>query len=267
MPLLRVENLTTCFPPRKPFFHRSAPRVTAVDDVSFEIEEGTTVGLIGDRGCGKTALALTLAKLIPASSGRVLYDDAGRDILKLSQKAFRPLRREIQILFQDSLASLNPFATIDAVLEEAIDLSAGESSPKRKQEFREVLLERMSLPPDIGRLLPRELAHGQAERVALARALVPRPRLLLVDDTLHGLDLRKQRQLVDLLVSLRAELGFSLLFACHDFHFLMHMADHVLVMSRGRILESAPLDQIVSDPQHEFTKKLLASTMTLTRPP
>jgi peptide/nickel transport system ATP-binding protein len=159
---------------------------------------------------------------------------------------------------------LNPFATVENTLLETIRASTPGLPISEKKRYAAALLERVGLPAATGGLMPRELSHAQPERVALARALSVKPRLILIDDTLRALDLRQQRDFVNLLISLREEQGLSYLFATHDFNLLMLLADHVLVMSRGKILESSPISEIVADPQHEFTKKLLASTMTLT---
>lgn len=261
MPLLEVDNLTTCIPRRQPLLRPRAPRVAAVDNVSFQIAESSIVGLIGERGCGKTTLIHTIARLIPPSSGCVRYRDF--DILKMSRRKFRPIRREIQILFQDCRASLNPFRPVETTLMETVCAADPKLSASAKRERAIACLNEVGLDAATARLLPRDLPHGHAERVALARALAAGIRFLMIDDSLRALDLRQQREFVDLLLGLREKLGLTCLFACHDFSLLMLIAEDAIVMARGMIVESASVSEIAGDPQHDFTKKLLASTLAL----
>jgi ABC-type glutathione transport system ATPase component len=261
MPLLQVENLITWFYPGRSRFGSKGKPIKAVDDVSFTIEKGSTVGLIGNLGCGKSVLAQSLAKLIPATSGRVLFED--REILSLSQRAFRPIRQHFQIVFQDAAASLDPARPVIATLTETIRAHNRKSSSAAHRKTALALLDYVGLPAGTAALKPAQLSHGQAERIALARALAPQPRLLIIDDTLQQLDSRQQGEFIELFIAARDELKLSCLFICHDIHLLSRLSDHVLVMSRGRIVESAPTEQVLHDPQHDFTRKLLESTLSL----
>jgi ABC-type glutathione transport system ATPase component len=261
MPLLQVENLNTWFYPGRGIFGAKGKPLKALDDVSFSIDEGSTVGVIGNLGCGKTVLAQTLAKLVPATSGRVLFED--REILSLSQRAFRPMRRHLQIVFEDATASLDPTRPIIATLLETVRAHNRKTTAAAQRKTALALLDYVGLPADTANLKPAELGHGQAERIALARALAPQPKLLIIDNTLQLLDSRQQCEFVKLFVAARDELKLSCLLICHDIHLLSQLTDHALVMSRGRIVEAAPTEQLLRDPQHDFTRKLLESTLSL----
>ncbi|MFV1993962.1 MAG: ATP-binding cassette domain-containing protein [Verrucomicrobiales bacterium] len=259
MSLLEVENLTVRYPRRRSIFRAASP--AALDEVSFEIPENAIVGLIGERGCGKTTLAHCIVRLLRPQSGKILYRD--NNILRLSTRAFRRNRREIQLVFENCRRSLNPHVDILTTLLESIRVYNPKLSRSQREDYAARLLTRVGLPWETAFKFPRELPHGHAERVAIARAISVDTRLLLIDDSLRALDLRPQREIVELLLGLQRELGFSCLFACHDFNHLLPVAKHALVMARGRIVESAAIDAIIDNPQHEFTKKLLASTLTL----
>ena len=260
-PILKVENLKVYFPRRAPLLHPGAPRIKAVDDVSFEIERNAVVGLIGETGCGKTALTHTLARLIRPTSGHAYYQD--KNILPMSKKAFRPLRREIQLLYQDCRSSLNPFETVETTLAQSLSSPKEGFTPDQLRSAVRESLERVGLPTKTGEQYPRDLQPGQSERVALARALVVGARLLIIDDSLARLDLRLQREFLDLLLQLKEELRLTCLFACRDFGLLMLIAGDGLIMSGGKIVEAAPISAILDNPRHDFTKKLLASTLTV----
>lgn len=260
-PVLKVENLKVYFPRRAPLLHPGTPRIKAVDDVSFEIESNAVVGLIGETGCGKTALTHAIARLHHATSGHAFYQE--KDILRMSSSAFRPLRREIQLLFQDCRSSLNPHQPIESTLVQSLSAVETKFTPDQLRTAVREILERLELPAKTGKLYPRDLPPGHAERVALARALSIGARLLIIDDSLAALDLRLQREFLDLLLRLKEELRLTCLFACHDFGLLMLIAGDALVMSRGKIVEAAPISSIVDHPKHDFTKKLLASTVTV----
>ncbi|MEM8953180.1 MAG: ATP-binding cassette domain-containing protein [Verrucomicrobiota bacterium] len=261
MPLLQVEKLNTWFyPERSPLRARGKP-LKAVHDVSLSIEEGSTIGLIGNLGCGKSTLAQTLTKLIPATSGSVQFQ--GREILRLSQRAFRPLRKHIQIIFQDARASFDPQRPAISTLAETVRAHHPKLSPTEIRALTYSLLDYVEISAKEADRLPTNLDHGQAERLSLARVLSPYPKLLIVDDTLHQLDARQQRAFLDRFTAARSDYQLSALFIGHEMPVLAELADFILVMSRGRIVESAPTEHILKDPQHEFTKKLIESTVTL----
>ncbi|MEM7144016.1 MAG: ATP-binding cassette domain-containing protein [Verrucomicrobiota bacterium] len=261
MPLLQVEKLNTWFYPDRSPLGPKGKALKAVHDVSFTIDEGTTIGLIGNLGCGKSTLAQTLAKLIPATSGSVEFD--GRDIIPLSQRAFRPLRKKIQIIFQNATASFDPRRPAIATLADTVRAHHPDLSPTEVRSLARSLLDYVHVPAKDAERLPKDLDHGQAERLSLARTLVPYPKLLIVDDTLHQLDARQQRAFIDRFTAARADYQLSALFIGHELPVLAKLADPILVMSRGRIVEGAPTDLLLSDPHHEFTKKLIESTLTL----
>jgi len=257
-PLLEALNLCTYFYPKGPGpFAKKKDPIRAVDDVNFTIPEGKTVGLVGESGSGKTTLGKTLLKLVPATSGQVRFD--GRDILPLTESAYRPLRREMQIVFQDPFSSLNPRLTVGSILAEPLDIHRPELSRPEKRDRSVGLLKKVGLPEDaIGRY-PHEFSGGQRQRVGIARALAAEPRFLICDEPVSALDVSVQAQIVNLLQDLQDELGLTYLFIAHDLAVVEHVSDHVLVMYHGKIVESAPADQIYRAPQHPYTRELLAA--------
>jgi oligopeptide transport system ATP-binding protein len=257
MALLEVRNLKTYFPVRSGVLRRHVDDIKAVDDVSFSVEAGTTVGLVGESGSGKSTIGKTLLKLIPATSGEVLYE--GRDILPLSEGAFRPLRRQLQMIFQDPFGSLNPRHSILEIVGEALEIHFPSLSRRERAERVAELLRQVGLQPEMAGRYPHEFSGGQRQRIGIARALAVEPRFIVCDEPVSALDVSVQAQIVNLLQDLQQELGLSYLFIAHDLAVVEHISDHVLVMYRGRIVESAPARQIYSDPQHEYTRKLLAA--------
>ena len=248
--LLSVRNLETQF-------FTDDGIVKAVDDVSFTVEAGTTVGLVGESGSGKTTIGRTILKLTPPTDGEVLF--AGRSILPLSESEFRPLRRELQMIFQDPFGSLNPRHTILQIVGEALEIHF----PKMNRGDREArvaeLLGQVGLKPEMRHRYPHEFSGGQRQRIGIARALAVQPKFIVCDEPVSALDVSVQAQIVNLLQDLQAQLGLTYLFIAHDLAVVEHVSDHVLVMYRGKIVESASADQIYENPQHEYTRKLLAA--------
>ena len=257
MALLEVRNLKTYFPVRSGVLRRHVDDIKAVDDVSFSVEAGTTVGLVGESGSGKSTIGKTLLKLIPATAGEVLYE--GRDILPLGEGEFRPLRRQLQMIFQDPFGSLNPRHSILEIVGEALEIHFPSLSRRERAERVADLLRQVGLQPEMAGRYPHEFSGGQRQRIGIARALAVEPRFIVCDEPVSALDVSVQAQIVNLLQDLQQELGLSYLFIAHDLAVVEHISDHVLVMYRGHIVESAPAERIYADPQHEYTRKLLAA--------
>jgi len=261
MPLLSVRNLRTWFPVTGGVLRRHIDDIKAVDDVSFDVEEGTTVGLVGESGSGKSTIGKTLLKLVPATSGEVLFE--GRDILPLSENEFRPLRREMQMIFQDPFGSLNPRHTVFQIIGEALEIHFPQMSRSDRRERVAELLKQVGLKPEMMERYPHEFSGGQRQRIGTARALAVKPKFIVCDEPVSALDVSVQAQIVNLLQDLQAELNLTFLFIAHDLAVVEHMSDHVLVMYRGKIVESASAEAIYNNPQHEYTKKLLAAVPSM----
>jgi peptide/nickel transport system ATP-binding protein/oligopeptide transport system ATP-binding protein len=257
MPLLEVRNLRTWFPVRTGIFRRHTDDVKAVDDVSFTVEKGTTVGLVGESGSGKTTIGKTILKLVPPTSGQILFD--GRDIVPLHEREFRPLRREMQMIFQDPFGSLNPRHTIRQIVGEALEIHFPEMGSGDRRDRVAELLRQVGLQPEMMERYPHEFSGGQRQRIGIARALAVKPRLIICDEPVSALDVSVQAQIVNLLQDLQEQLGLTYLFIAHDLAVVEHISDHVLVMYRGKIVESAPAEAIYENPQHDYTRKLLAA--------
>ena len=261
MPLLSVRNLRTWFPVYGGVLRRRTGEIKAVDDVSFDIEPGQTVGLVGESGSGKTTVGRTLLKLTPATSGEVIYD--GRDILPLGESEFRPMRKDLQMIFQDPFGSLNPRMTIGAILAEPLEIHfRGMTKEDRRARVAE-LLQLVGLPADAMGRYPHEFSGGQRQRIGIARALAVKPKFIVCDEPVSALDVSVQAQIVNLLQDLQEQLGVAYLFIAHDLAVVEHVSDHVMVMHRGKIVESAPAGAIYENPQHDYTKKLLSAVPKL----
>jgi peptide/nickel transport system ATP-binding protein/oligopeptide transport system ATP-binding protein len=257
MPLLEVKNLRTWFPVTGGVLRRHIDDVKAVDDVSFTIEPGATVGLVGESGSGKSTIGKTILKLVAASGGQILFE--GRDILPMSESEFRPLRREIQMIFQDPFGSLNPRHTIFQIVGEALEIHFPAMNRGERRDRVTELMKQVGLKPEMMERYPHEFSGGQRQRIGIARALAVRPKFIVCDEPVSALDVSVQAQIVNLLQDLQAELGLTYLFIAHDLAVVEHMSDHVLVMYRGKIVESASADAIYEAPQHDYTRKLLAA--------
>ncbi len=257
MPLLEIKNLRTWFPVTGGVLRRHIDDIKAVDDVSFTIEPGTTVGLVGESGSGKSTIGKTILKLVAATSGQILFE--GRDILPMGESEFRPLRREIQMIFQDPFGSLNPRHTIFQIVGEALEIHFPAMNRSERRDRVDQLMKQVGLKPEMMERYPHEFSGGQRQRIGIARALAVKPKFIVCDEPVSALDVSVQAQIVNLLQDLQAELGLTYLFIAHDLAVVEHMSDHVLVMYRGKIVESASADAIYEAPQHEYTKKLLAA--------
>ncbi len=257
MSLLEVDNLCTWFPVHGGLLRQKKGDIRAVDGVTFRVEAGRTVGLVGESGSGKTTVGRTILKLTKATSGSVKFD--GREILPLTEREFRPLRRDMQMIFQDPYGSLNPRFTIEAIVAEALEIHFPKMSRTDRTDRVVELLRLVGLQPDMMRRYPHEFSGGQRQRIGIARALAVKPRFIVCDEPVSALDVSVQAQIVNLLQDLQEQFGIAYLFIAHDLAVVEHISDHVLVMHRGKIVESASAEAIYHDPQNDYTKTLLAA--------
>ncbi|MEZ5849360.1 MAG: dipeptide ABC transporter ATP-binding protein [Hyphomicrobiaceae bacterium] len=256
-PLLRVENMTKRFPIRGGLMRRVVDHVHAVDGVSFEIGHGETLGLVGESGCGKSTTGRCILQLITPSSGKVTF--AGRDVMQLGQGELQALRRDMQIIFQDPFASLNPRMTVGAIIGEALAIH---KLAKTRQEMTDrvvSLLETVGLRPDALNRFPHEFSGGQRQRIGIARALAVEPKLIVCDEPVSALDVSIQAQVINLLEDLQDKLGLTYLFIAHDLSVVEHISTRVAVMYLGRIVEIAPSDELYDKPLHPYTEALLSA--------
>jgi oligopeptide transport system ATP-binding protein len=254
MPLLEVRHLSVSFPAAR------GEAVRAVDDVCFVAEPGTTVGLVGESGSGKTTIGRALLKLIPGNAnvaGQVFFD--GREILALRERDFRPLRREIQMIFQDPFNSLNPRQRVASIIAEPLEIHCRALSKAERLARVAELLTQVGLPAEAMNRYPHEFSGGQRQRIGIARALAARPRFIVCDEPVSALDVSVQAQIVNLLQDLQEQLGLTYLFIAHDLAVVEHISNQVLVMHAGRIVEAASAEAIYQNPQHEYTRRLLAA--------
>jgi peptide/nickel transport system ATP-binding protein/oligopeptide transport system ATP-binding protein len=261
MALLEVRDLHVWFPVLGGVFRRRVGEVKAVDGVSFTVEAGKTVGLVGESGSGKTTIGRALLKLIPATAGSVRFE--GREILPLSESQFRPLRREMQIIFQDPFGSLNPRMTVGDIIGEAFEIHFPKMTPADRRARTADLLADVGLEAEMMDRFPHEFSGGQRQRIGIARALAVEPRFIVCDEPVSALDVSVQAQIVNLLQDIQARKGIAYLFIAHDLAVVEHISDHVLVMHHGKIVESASAEAIYRDPQHDYTKKLLSAVPAL----
>ncbi len=256
-PLLQVRNLQTWFPTKKNFFGKTTDWVKAVDDVSFDVYPGETLGLVGESGCGKTTLGRTLLRLAPAKGGQVLYK--GRDILKLTEKEMKALRRDVQIIFQDPYSSLNPRMTIgNAIMEPMRIHGILDNDEQRKAKVIE-LLETVSLEARHFTRYPHEFSGGQRQRICIARALAMEPQFIICDESVSALDVSVQAQVLNLLMELRAKYDFTYIFISHDLSVVKFMSDRMIVMNKGKIEEQGIADEIYANPKKAYTQKLISA--------
>jgi ABC-type dipeptide/oligopeptide/nickel transport system ATPase component len=228
-----------------------------VDDVSFEVDEGTTVGLVGESGSGKSTVARALLKLLTPTAGTILF--RGQSILPMAESEFRPLRKEMQMVFQDPIGSLNPRMTIESILGEPLEIHFPKLGREERREKSAAMLQRVGLPTDGLQRYPHEFSGGQRQRIGIARALAVEPKFLICDEPVSALDVSVQAQILNLLKDLQEELNLTLLFIAHDLAVVRHMSDQIVVMHHGKIVEKGGADAICEAPQHDYTKRLLAA--------
>ncbi len=257
-PVLQVRNLVKHFPVRGTgLLRRAGSEIHAVCDVSFELHRGKTLGLVGESGCGKSTTGRVVLNLQPATTGQVLYD--GRDVTQLRGKELRGLRRELQLVFQDPYASLNPRMNVNDLVAEPLDIHdlAGDRAGRR--DHVQELLRLVGLNPEHGNRYAHEFSGGQRQRIGIARALALEPKVLVLDEPVSALDVSIQAGVVNLLERLQDELGLSYLFIAHDLSVVRHIADRVAVMYLGRIVEIGTRDQMFEQPAHPYTRALLSA--------
>jgi len=257
VPLLRVDGLVKHFPlTRGVVLSRGRGAVHAVDGLSFEIPRGGTLGLVGESGSGKSTVARLVTRLLEPTAGEIVYD--GTPITHASARALRPLRREIQLVFQDPYSSLNPRRTVGAIVAEPLRLQRIGTRAERRARVRE-LLEVVGLNPEHYNRYPHEFSGGQRQRIGIARALVTTPKLVVADEPVSALDVSIQAQILNLLGELQGEFGLTYLFVAHDLSVVKHISDRVAVMYLGKIVEVGPPDQLYASPGHPYTRALLSA--------
>jgi oligopeptide transport system ATP-binding protein len=255
--LLEVENLVKHFPVGGGMFTGPGALVRAVDDVSFSIRRGETVGLVGESGCGKTTTGRCILQLERPTSGRILFE--GVDLTTLEDDALRAVRRRVQVIFQDPYSSLNPRMTIGQIIAEPLKVHGIVPDQAARQARVRELLEQVGLLPQHARRYPHQLSGGQRQRVGIARALAMEPALIICDEPVSALDVSIQAQIINLLEDLQSRLGLTYLFIAHDLSVVRHISDRVVVMYLGKIVEVADRAALYEDPLHPYTRALLSA--------
>jgi ABC-type oligopeptide transport system ATPase subunit len=256
-PLLDVRNLQTHFPIRRGILQRTVGYVKAVDDISFHVMPGETLGLVGESGCGKTTVGRTILRLIPATGGQVLFDN--QDVYAASGRNLQSLRRQMQIIFQDPGGSLNPRMRIAAIVGEPLLVHG---LVKHKDELRakvEEILVRCGMPKAAADRYPHEFSGGQRQRIGIARALALQPRFIVCDEPTSALDVSIQAQILNLLNDLQRDFKLSYLFISHDMAVVQHMCQRIAVMYKGKIVEAGTRDEVILNPKHRYTQSLLSA--------
>jgi oligopeptide/dipeptide ABC transporter ATP-binding protein len=255
-PLVDVRNVKKYFPIRKGLLQREVARVHAVDDVTFSVREGETLGLVGESGCGKSTLGRTIVRLLEPTEGSILFE--GRDISKLGSRSLRPLRREMQIVFQDPYASLNPRKRVGAIIGSPLKIHGIEDKKGRRKRVQD-LLETVGLSPEHYNRFPHEFSGGQRQRIGVARALALRPKLIVADEPVSALDVSIQSQMLNLLGDLQTEFQLTYIFIAHDLGVVRHVSDRIAVMYLGKLVELSPAEDLYQRPIMPYTEALLSA--------
>jgi peptide/nickel transport system ATP-binding protein len=254
-PLLQVKNLKTYYPSKRNFWGKPIEYVKAVDDVSFDVYPGETLGLVGESGCGKTTLGRTILRLSPATEGSILYK--GQDLTNLKDDSLKELRRDIQIIFQDPYSSLNPRMTVGSAILEPMQVHGLYENDKERKEKVIELLETVSLDGSHFNRYPHEFSGGQRQRICIARALALNPKFIICDESVSALDVSVQAQVLNLLIDLRQKRNFTCIFISHDLSVVKFISDRMVVMNKGKIEEMGFSDEIYNNPKKEYTQKLI----------
>lgn len=255
-PLLQVENLRVHFPVGGGMFRR-ARMLKAVDDVSFTLAPGETLGVVGESGCGKSSLGRAVLQLITPTAGRVLW--LGDDLCKLDEDAMNLRRRELQLVFQDPLASLNPRMSVGGILREPLYAFEPGITRSDAQARAADMMRRVGLRPEMMNRYPNEFSGGQCQRISIARAMISRPRLVVCDEPVSALDVSIQAQIIALLRELQLEYGVSYIFISHDLSVVRHLCDRIMVLYLGRVMETADKASLFAAPRHPYTRSLLSA--------
>ncbi|MEN9808940.1 MAG: hypothetical protein RLZZ488_507 [Pseudomonadota bacterium] len=256
-PLLEVKNLQKYFPVQGGFFGGTVGRVHAVDTISFSVKRGQTLGLVGESGCGKSTLGRTLLRLTEPTSGEILYE--GKDLSKATPAEMRALRRDLQIIFQDPFASLNPRMSIREILSEPYEIHGLYPNPEERRAQIINLLKEVGLNPEAADRYPHEFSGGQRQRIGIARALALKPKLIVADEPVSALDVSIQSQILNLMMDLRDKYGLSYIFIAHDLAVIEHISDEIAVMYLGKIVEHTDSDSLYAKPLHPYTRALISS--------
>ncbi len=255
--MLRVESLVKHFPVKAGMFSRVSDFVRAVDGVSFHIDAGETLGLVGESGCGKSTTGRCILRLIEPTSGKVEFE--GRDVITMGEDELRRLRRDVQIIFQDPYSSLNPRMSVGAIVGEALTIHSLAASAREYEERVVDLLETVGLAADHMRRYPHEFSGGQRQRIGIARALAVSPKLVVCDEPVSALDVSVQAQVINLLEDLQGKFNLTYLFIAHDLSVVEHISTRVAVMYLGRVVEIAPSRDLYTAPRHPYTEALLSA--------
>ncbi|MCB9994456.1 MAG: murein tripeptide/oligopeptide ABC transporter ATP binding protein OppF [Hyphomicrobiaceae bacterium] len=257
--LLSVDQLKVYFnvKPEGAMLWTKPLRLKAVDGVSFDLKKGETLGIVGESGCGKSTLARAIISMVPSESGRVVW--FGKDILGLPVDRMRPLRREIQMIFQDPLASLDPRMTIGEIIAEPLKTHLRDLKPREIKARVQAMMEKVGLLPNQINRYPHEFSGGQCQRIGIARALVLEPKLIICDEPVSALDVSIQAQVINLLTRLQKDLGISLIFIAHDLSVVKHISDRVLVLYLGNAVEMSNGDELYMHPRHPYTQLLISA--------
>jgi oligopeptide/dipeptide ABC transporter ATP-binding protein len=257
-PLVQVRDLKMHFPIRSGFLiQRQVGAVRAVDGVNFDVLRGETLGLVGESGCGKSTTARLITRLLTPTAGTISWE--GRDIAGLSRKELKPLRREMQMIFQDPYSSLNPRKTVGTIIGEPFIIHGVESDERRRKVLVQALMEQVGLNPEHYNRLPHQFSGGQRQRIGVARAIALKPKLIVADEPVSALDVSIQAQILNLLKELQKDLGLTIIFIAHDLSVVRHTCDRVAVMYLGKIVELAHSDELYHHPRHPYTGALLSA--------